>query len=46
MRETTALLPSGIPASGGVEVHRVATDFARHGHADNPRYSNLVLHLV
>ncbi len=46
IREAAVLLPSGVPASGDVEVHRVATDFARHGHAGDPRYSNLVLHLV
>ena len=40
------LLPSGVPAVGDVEVHRVATDFARHGHVADTRYSNVLLHLV
>lgn len=46
IREAAALLPSGVPAAGDVEVHRIATDFARHGHAGDPRYSGLLLHLV
>lgn len=46
IREAAALLPSGVPASGDVEVHRAATDFVRHGHAEDPRYGNLLLHLV
>lgn len=46
IREATVLLPSGVPASGDVEVHRVASDFARHGHGDDPRYGRLLLHLV
>lgn len=46
IREAMALLPSGVPASGDVEVHRVATDFFRHGHAADPRYARLLLHLV
>ena len=33
VREAVALLPSGVPAVGDVEVHRLASDFARHGHA-------------
>lgn len=46
IREAMVLLPSGVPASGDVEVHRTATDFARHGHTDDPRYAGLLLHLV
>lgn len=46
IREAVALLPSGVPAAGDVEVHRVATDFAQHGHAGDPRYASLLLHLV
>ena len=46
MREAVALLPSGVPAAGDVEVHRVATDFALHGHGSDPRYASLLLHLV
>jgi len=46
IREAMALLPSGVLASGDVEVHRVATDFVRHGHAADPRYARLLLHLV
>ncbi len=46
VREAVALLPSGVPAAGDVEVHRVATDFALHGHGSDPRYASLLLHLV
>ncbi|TAJ19276.1 MAG: DUF2851 family protein [Dehalococcoidia bacterium] len=46
VREAVALLPSGVPAAGDVEVHRTATDFAQHGHAGDPRYASLLLHLV
>lgn len=46
IREAVALLPSGVPAAGDVEVHRVATDFAQHGHGDDLRYASLLLHLV
>ncbi|TAK78985.1 MAG: DUF2851 family protein [Dehalococcoidia bacterium] len=46
VREAAARLPSGVPAVGDVEVHRLATDFARHGHGDDPRYAGLLLHLV
>lgn len=46
IREAAVLLPSGVPAAGDVEVHRVATDFAQHGHGGDPRYSSLLLHLV
>lgn len=46
VREAAARLPSGVPAVGDVEVHRLATDFARHGHGDDPRYGGLLLHLI
>ena len=46
IREAVALLPSGVPAAGDVEVHRVATDFAQHGHGGDLRYASLLLHLV
>ena len=46
IREAVALLPSGVPAAGDVEVHRVATDFAQHGHGGDMRYASLLLHLV
>lgn len=46
VREAAARLPSGVPAVGDVEVHRLATDFARHGHGSDPRYARLLLHLV
>lgn len=46
IREAVALLPSGVPAAGDVEVHRVATDFAQHGHAGDLRYASLLIHLV
>lgn len=46
IREAAARLPSGVPAVGDVEVHRLASDFARHGHAEDQRYARVLLHLV
>jgi hypothetical protein len=46
IREAVALLPSGVPVAGDVEVHRLATDFAQHGHRSDARYASLLLHLV
>ncbi len=46
VRETVVLLPSGVPAAGDIEVHRLASDYAQHGHAGDPRYASLLLHLV
>jgi hypothetical protein len=45
VREATFLLPSGVPLTGDVEVHLRASDFTRHGHAGDPAYGGVVLHL-
>ena len=34
------------PRVGDVELHREAADFARHGHAADPAYDRIVLHVV
>ncbi|MSQ42462.1 MAG: DUF2851 family protein [Dehalococcoidia bacterium] len=46
VREATVLLPSGVARSGDVELHLRASDFERHGHAHDPRYAGLLLHVV
>ena len=46
VREATFLLDSGVAATGDVEVHLRATDFVRHGHAEDPAYAAVLLHLV
>lgn len=46
VREATFALPSGVTATGDVEVHLRATDFVRHGHADDAAYAGVRLHLV
>lgn len=46
VREAAFQHPSGVPLAGDVEVHLRASDFVRHGHADDPAYDGLVLHLV
>ncbi|MEX2032888.1 MAG: DUF2851 family protein [Dehalococcoidia bacterium] len=45
VREATLLLPSGATLTGDVEVHLRASDFARHGHATDPAYAGVILHL-
>ncbi|MGE3961062.1 MAG: DUF2851 family protein [Dehalococcoidia bacterium] len=45
VRDATFLGPSGATLAGDVEVHLRATDFARHGHAEDPGYAGVVLHL-
>lgn len=46
VREAVFQHPSGVPLAGDVEVHLRASDFVRHGHATDPGYNGLVLHLV
>jgi hypothetical protein len=46
VREATFALPTGVTLSGDVEVHLEATDWMQHGHADDPRYAGVVVHLV
>lgn len=45
VREAAFLAPSGVAVGGDVEVHLCASDFVRHGHADDPAYAGVVLHL-
>jgi len=45
IREAAFLAPSGTAVAGDVEVHLRASDFVRHGHADDPAYAGVVLHL-
>lgn len=45
VRETAFLAPSGATLAGDVEVHLRASDFVRHGHAADPAYAGVVLHL-
>src|SRR5690606_23198086 len=45
VRDALFLAPSGVTLAGDIEVHLRASDFARHGHATDPAYSRVVLHL-
>lgn len=38
--------PSGVVLSGDVELHVRSSSFRAHGHADDPAYANVVLHVV
>jgi hypothetical protein len=44
--EATFRGASGAVIAGDVEVHLRASDFATHGHADDPNYAGVRLHLV
>lgn len=46
VREAACALPAGIVRAGDVEVHLRASDWARHGHATDPAYGGVLLHLV
>lgn len=46
VREAAFRHPSGVPLVGDIEVHLRASDFVRHGHATDPAYDGVVLHLV
>ena len=46
VREAAFALPSGVVRSGDVEVHLRASDFLAHGHAGDPAYRDVALHLV
>ena len=46
VREATVLLPSGVTRTGDVEMHLRASDFVHHGHADDPAYARVILHVV
>jgi hypothetical protein len=46
VREATVLLPSGVTRTGDVEMHLRATDFVHHGHAEDPAYARVILHVV
>ncbi len=45
-RDAVVRLGDGGPVVGDVELHRAATDFAHHGHAADPAYDGLALHVV
>ena len=46
VREAAFRDPTGVPLTGDVEVHLRASDYVQHGHATDPAYDEVVLHLV
>ncbi len=46
IREAAFRRASGAVAAGDIEVHLRASDFFTHGHAHDPNYANVRLHLV
>jgi hypothetical protein len=46
VREAAFALPSGVVRAGDVEVHLRASDFVAHGHATDPAYAGVALHLL
>ncbi|MSQ41746.1 MAG: DUF2851 family protein [Dehalococcoidia bacterium] len=46
VREALFRSPHGVLLAGALEVHRRASDWERHGHARDPAYAGVVLHLV
>ncbi len=45
-RGAVLALPDGTLLRGDVEIHRRARDWTEHGHAQDPAYANVVLHVV
>jgi Protein of unknown function (DUF2851) len=46
VREATFQHENGVPLTGDIELHLRASDFVRHGHATDPAYDGVILHLV
>lgn len=45
-RDAVIAAPSGLPLRGDVELHVRASSFRAHGHASDPAYANVILHVV
>lgn len=41
-----ALVIDGKPLHGDVEIHQRTSDWRHHGHSGDPRYNNVILHVV